>query len=363
MLREGFAVATARGATRPAREVAARRSACAVTGTSSSTPCRAGTTGPTRRPSRSGRRRDAAHAARQLPKVRVRARAGDLQTRRSSPRKLEQRRDPATRQSPAPRLGSQRDRSRHGDACSPGRGREHRGGHGRRHGPHRERRRSGLSVERAELPDDELGSRSTIEAPPEPLALDLDAQALPPEPGVPRPLVDLRGHLVEGVHERGIGDGDRRHHLRAEETRVQPAKSSDRAEAAARVRGRRDGRSPVRLHAELIGRVGERAPGRREGDRLRLDSREPPLELRHGRVLAQASDVDPGDPCSGRELVLLPGEGETEERGDEEHDDPRQGSLQRHRTATSPPAHTRSREGRLGTHGPRILPPRNENLG
>ena len=59
---------------------------------------------------------------------------------------------------------------------------------------------------------------------------------------------------------------------------------------------------------------------RGEGDRLDLDARESTLELRDGSALAQPPDIDARDLRSSRELMLFPGEGETEEKRDQDND-------------------------------------------
>ena len=83
-------------------------------------------------------------------------------------------------------------------------------------------------------------------------AHDLDSQPSTNERSVLRRAIDTLGHTVERELERGVGNGDARKDLGAEEASVQTAKATDRPEAVSCPLRRSHGALPVGIDPELV---------------------------------------------------------------------------------------------------------------
>jgi hypothetical protein len=282
--------------------------------------------------------------------VRVGARAADGKASAPVAWEREQLGDPRARDAPAPSVAAQEDGPRDRKASPASRTREHGSSYVRPLRADRERHRPRTPLERGERPDDDLGGCIPIEATSRTLRDELDAEPPPDESSVPRRALDSHGDPLEGVLEGGVGHGERRKDLRAEESRMEAPEAPKRPESVARTSGCRHRRAPVGLDTELLRRVRKRRPG---GDERRGLVRHVAVllrELRDGIGLGQPADVDTRNAGALGELGGRAGESEADEHCDQQEDPRAKSEGEGRRATAAAPTHTGRKEGRLGAH-------------
>src|SRR5262249_57746980 len=167
--------------------------------------------------------------------------------------------------------------------------------------------------------------------------------------------IDGAGDLVEPELERIVRDRELGKDLGSEDTRMQPPKSSHRAEATALSLGNVYCGAEARPDPELIGGEAKGRVSRDERHRLRRDTSEAALELRDRLALRQATDIHPVDSRPVRELASSTREREPHKYGGE-----RDGAGGREQQDKRSPGSMRSGqrrvERRVGPHRTGILP-------